>query len=72
MSTPAPPPRPQDQAQAPTTGPVGINGLLLSRVEALIVRVDTLAKSDALRAKGYIEKYWPIAAGILIALTRLL
>lgn len=45
---------------------------LLSRVEALITRVEGIAKSDALKTKGYIEKYWPVAAGTLIALSRLL
>lgn len=45
---------------------------LLSRVEVLIAHVEGIAKSDALKTKGYIEKYWPVAAGTLIALSRLL
>lgn len=45
---------------------------LLVKVEALIAKADAIIGSDVLNAKGYIEKYWPIAAGVLIAATRLL
>lgn len=45
---------------------------LLTKVEALITKVDGIAKSDALKAKGVVEKYWPIAVGVLIAATRFL
>jgi hypothetical protein len=54
------------------SAPEYANSLLLQRVEALVAKVEGIAGSDALKAKGFVEKYWPIAAGILIALTRLL
>jgi hypothetical protein len=58
--------------KAAVPAPAVANSLLLQRVEALISKADTVISSDALKAKGYIEKYWPIVAGALIAATRLL
>lgn len=58
--------------QPKTAQPAVANSLLLQRVEALIGKADVILKSDALKAKGYIEKYWPMVAGALIAATRLL
>lgn len=46
--------------------------LLLTRTETLLTKVESVVQSDVLKSKGYIEKYWPIVAGALIALTRLL
>lgn len=69
----------------PTQGPVqGIlntgsasvvntsNSLLLSRIEALIGKLDTAAKSEEATIKTYLAKYWPIAAGLAAAATRFL
>jgi hypothetical protein len=41
---------------------------ILTKIDDLAADVKTLLAKD----KGYIEKYWPIAAGIVIALTRFL
>lgn len=62
-----------DAKQAAAVPTVSVaNSLLLQRVETLISKADKIISSDTLKAKGYIEKYWPIAAGMLIAATRLL
>lgn len=39
---------------------------LLDKIEELGQKIEALAAKD----EGYIKKYWPIAAGIFIALTR--
>jgi hypothetical protein len=44
------------------------NALLLARMEALIARLD----ARALEEVSVLRKYWPILAGITIALTRFL
>lgn len=41
---------------------------IIAKIEALSAKVEAIAAKD----KGYIEKYWPIAAGVVIALTRFL
>lgn len=61
-----------DAKQAAVPAVSVANSLLLQRVETLISKADKIISSDTLKAKGYIEKYWPIAAGMLIAVTRLL
>lgn len=48
------------------------NSLLLSRIEALIGKLDTAAKSEEATIKTYLAKYWPIAAGLAAAATRFL
>lgn len=58
MSTPA------SQVGTPTTA----SPSLLSQLASIEAKVDTLITND----KAYIQKYWPLAVGILIAASRFL
>lgn len=41
---------------------------IIAKIEALSAKVEAIAAKD----EGYVKKYWPIAAGAVIALTRFL
>lgn len=65
---------PSNQAAVPAP-PVAVvlHPTLAAKLEGLATSLETILRKDdvqMVRAKGYIEKYWPIVAGLLIALTR--
>ena len=45
---------------------------LEQKIDALLAKLEAKAKGDEASISGYVKKYWPIAAGILIAATRLI
>jgi hypothetical protein len=56
------------QVLASLDAPSPSNALVIARIEALIGRLD----ARALEEVSVLRKYWPILAGITIALTRFL
>lgn len=45
---------------------------LEQKIDALLAKLEAKGKADEASISGYVKKYWPIAAGILIAATRLI
>lgn len=43
---------------------------LLTRLEAVLTKLEAKAKADEVSVKAVLSKYWPIAVGIVIAATR--
>jgi hypothetical protein len=61
MSTPTPVP--------PATGTVAA---IEAKVDAILAALEAKAKAEEVTLKAVFGKYWPIAAGAIIAATRLL
>jgi hypothetical protein len=55
-------------AATPASASNSYAAAIIAKIEALGAKVEALAAKD----ESYIKKYWPIAAGIAIALTRFL
>lgn len=68
-AAPAPAPAPAPSPPPPTAQVIHL-GNLLSNFETRIAALETKAKAEVSEVKVLAAKYWPIAAGLLIAASR--